>query len=127
MQPTGSPGKRKARVDAILKDGIDPHVHSGPSMAPRALDHLDLVLQMSEAGFAAVVTKDHDYAGVATAALIKPRARRRCGADQFDPRHRRSQKYLRRHRCDPGRRVERDSWFPGRGYSSDPAFRQRRD
>jgi hypothetical protein len=71
MQPTGSPGKRKARVDAILKDGIDPHVHSGPSMAPRALDHLDLVLQMSEAGFAAVVTKDHDYAGVATAALIK--------------------------------------------------------
>jgi len=63
--------ERKARVDAILKDGIDPHVHSGPSIAPRALDHLDLVRQMSDAGFAAVVTKDHDYAGVATAALIK--------------------------------------------------------
>jgi hypothetical protein len=62
---------REARIDAILKDGIDPHVHSGPSIAPRALDHLDLVREMSEAGFAAVVTKDHDYAGVATAALIK--------------------------------------------------------
>jgi hypothetical protein len=61
---------RKARVDAVLKGAIDPHVHSGPSIAPRALDHLDLVRQMSEAGFAAVVTKDHDYAGVATAALI---------------------------------------------------------
>src|SRR5436190_7507127 len=64
------PGDRKSRIDAILKDAIDPHVHSGPSIAPRALDHLDLVREMSEAGFAAVVTKDHDYAGVATAALI---------------------------------------------------------
>jgi hypothetical protein len=64
-------GERKARIDAILKGGIDPHVHSGPSIAPRSLDHLELVRQMSEAEFAAVVTKDHDYAGVATAALIQ--------------------------------------------------------
>jgi hypothetical protein len=64
-------GERKAWIDAILKGGIDPHVHSGPSIAPRALDHLELVRQMSEAEFAAVVTKDHDYAGVATAALIQ--------------------------------------------------------
>jgi hypothetical protein len=62
---------RKARVAAILKGSIDPHVHSGPSIAPRALDHLDLVRQLSEARFAAGVTKDHDYAGVATAALIR--------------------------------------------------------
>jgi Family of unknown function (DUF6282) len=69
-QTTVSTRDKKARVDAILNGAIDPHVHSGPSIAPRALDHLDLVRQMSEAGFAAVVTKDHDYAGVATAALI---------------------------------------------------------
>ena len=62
--------KKRQRIDAILRGAIDPHVHSGPSIAPRALDHLDLVREMSEAGFAAVVTKDHDYAGVATAALI---------------------------------------------------------
>jgi hypothetical protein len=61
---------REARIDAILQGAIDPHVHSGPSIAPRGIDHLDLVRQLSEAGFAAVVTKDHDYAGVATAALI---------------------------------------------------------
>lgn len=61
---------RKSRVADILKGGVDPHVHSGPSIAQRSLDHLELVRQMSEAGFAAVVTKDHDYAGVATAALI---------------------------------------------------------
>jgi hypothetical protein len=61
----------KARIDAILKDAIDPHVHSGPSIAARAIDHLELVREMSGAGFAAVVTKDHDYAGVATAQLIR--------------------------------------------------------
>ncbi|WP_454815646.1 DUF6282 family protein [Labrys neptuniae] len=66
---TGSTGDTQ-RIDALLKDAIDPHVHSGPSIAPRGLDHLELARQMSEAGFAAVVTKDHDYAGVATAALI---------------------------------------------------------
>ncbi len=63
--------KNKARIDAILKGAIDPHVHSGPSIAARAVDHLDLVREMSSAGFVAVVTKDHDYAGVATAELIR--------------------------------------------------------
>ena len=62
---------KEARIDAILKGAIDPHVHSGPSIAARALDHLELVREMSAAGFAAVVTKDHDYAGVATAELIR--------------------------------------------------------
>ena len=58
------------RIDNLLKGAIDPHVHSGPSIAPRAIDHLELVMEASAAGFAAVVTKDHDYSGVMTAALI---------------------------------------------------------
>jgi hypothetical protein len=61
---------RKSRIDKILQNAIDPHVHSGPSIAKRSLDHLELVQQLSEAGFDAVVTKDHDYAGVATGQLI---------------------------------------------------------
>jgi hypothetical protein len=61
---------REVRIDKILQGAVDPHVHSGPSIAPRGVDHLDLVRQLSDAGFAAVVTKDHDYAGVATAQLI---------------------------------------------------------
>lgn len=60
----------EARIDRLLIGAIDPHVHSGPSIAARALDHLALARQMSEAGFAAVITKDHDYAGVMTAALV---------------------------------------------------------
>lgn len=59
------------RVDALLKGAIDPHVHSGPSIAARGIDHVTLLRQASEVGFAAVVTKDHDYSGVMTAELIR--------------------------------------------------------
>jgi hypothetical protein len=59
------------RIDALLHGAIDPHVHSGPSIAPRGLDHVELLQQASAAGFAAVVTKDHDYSSVMTAALIR--------------------------------------------------------
>ncbi|WP_246777353.1 DUF6282 family protein [Microvirga sp. VF16] len=58
------------RIADLLQGAIDPHVHSGPSIAPRGVDHLELLEQYSAAGVAAVVTKDHDYSGVMTAALI---------------------------------------------------------
>lgn len=60
-----------ARIGEILKGGVDPHVHSGPSIAPRGIDHLELVKEMSAAGMAAVVTKDHDYSGVMCTQLIR--------------------------------------------------------
>ena len=59
-----------ARVERLLRGAIDPHVHSGPSIAPRGIDHLELAREASAAGFAAIITKDHDYSGVMTAALI---------------------------------------------------------
>jgi len=59
------------RIDRLLQGAIDPHVHSGPSIAPRGLDHVELLRQASAAGFAAVVTKDHDYSSVMTASLIR--------------------------------------------------------
>lgn len=59
------------RIDDLLVGAIDPHVHSGPSIALRGIDHVELLQQASKAGFAAVVTKDHDYSGVMTAALIR--------------------------------------------------------
>jgi hypothetical protein len=58
------------RIADLLRGAIDPHVHSGPSIAPRGVDHLELLEEYSAAGVAAVVTKDHDYSGVMTAALI---------------------------------------------------------
>lgn len=70
MIGTGSTKTVEQRIDALLVGAIDPHVHSGPSIAVRGVDHLELVQEASKAGFAAVVTKDHDYSGVMTAALI---------------------------------------------------------
>ena len=61
----------EARIDRLLQGAIDPHVHSGPSIAKRGIDHLELLRQAAAAGFAAVVTKDHDYSGVATAELVR--------------------------------------------------------
>lgn len=70
LQDAERPPATDARIAALLVGAIDPHVHSGPSIAPRALDHLELAREYAAAGVAAVVTKDHDYSGVMTAALI---------------------------------------------------------
>ena len=67
----GSSAGAKHRVDEILVGAVDPHVHSGPSIAPRAVDHLELARQLSGAGFRAAVTKDHDYSGVMTAEMVR--------------------------------------------------------
>lgn len=69
--PGPADAKIEQRIDALLKGAIDPHVHSGPSIAPRAIDHVELLREASQAGYAAVVTKDHDYSSVMTTALIR--------------------------------------------------------
>ena len=61
---------REQQIRDLLRGTIDPHIHSGPSIAPRSLDHIELLKEASSAGMAAVVTKDHDYSGVVTANLI---------------------------------------------------------
>lgn len=60
----------EARIAALLVGVVDSHVHTGPSIATRALDHLEYAEDASKAGFAAIVTKDHDYSGVMTAWMI---------------------------------------------------------
>ena len=63
--------EQAARIADILKGAVDPHVHSGPSIAPRAVDHLELARIYSDNGFASVVTKDHDYSGVICARMLQ--------------------------------------------------------
>lgn len=58
-------------IDALLVGAIDPHVHTGPSIASRCLDHLEYARDCDKAGFAAIVTKDHDYSGVMNAWMIR--------------------------------------------------------
>lgn len=51
----------EARVDALMRGAVDLHCHSGPSVMPRYLDHLEAMKEASEAGLKAVLLKDHYY------------------------------------------------------------------
>lgn len=48
-------------VDALLKGAVDLHCHSGPSIMERKLDHMEEIRDAEEAGFHAVLFKDHFY------------------------------------------------------------------
>ncbi len=46
-------------IDTLLKGVVDLHVHSGPGMIPRKLDHYEATRQALGAGIRALVLKDH--------------------------------------------------------------------
>jgi Family of unknown function (DUF6282) len=48
-------------VARLLDGAIDLHCHSGPSVMPRCVDHLEAMQEASEAGFKALLLKDHYY------------------------------------------------------------------
>jgi len=51
----------EARIDALLVGAIDMHCHSGPSVMPRCLDHIEAAEEASGAGMRALLFKDHFY------------------------------------------------------------------
>ena len=62
---------RAAEVAELLKGAIDLHCHSGPAAMPRILDHHEAMLDAAEAGFRAVLYKDHFYLGVAHSVMLE--------------------------------------------------------
>jgi hypothetical protein len=62
---------REAKVAELLVGAIDLHCHSGPAAMPRILDHHEAMLDAAEAGFRAVLYKDHFYLGVAHAIMLE--------------------------------------------------------
>jgi len=46
------------QVERIIKDSIDLHVHSGPGLIPRSLDHAQAAQDALKAGLRALVVKD---------------------------------------------------------------------
>ena len=62
----------KSRVDNLMKGSLDLHVHSGPSVMARKLDHLGAVKEASKAGQRAILIKDHYYSGAPLVNLLKP-------------------------------------------------------
>lgn len=58
------------RVNALLVGAIDMHCHSGPSVMPRGLDHIEAVHEASAAGMRALLFKDHFYSATPITELL---------------------------------------------------------
>lgn len=58
------------RVDALLVGAIDMHCHSGPSVMPRMIDHIEALEEASAAGMKALLFKDHFYSATPVTALL---------------------------------------------------------
>jgi len=61
------------RVEALIKGAIDIHCHSGPSVMPRCLDHIDALEEASSVGMRALLFKDHYYSATPITELLKGR------------------------------------------------------
>jgi len=59
------------RISALLEGAIDLHCHSGPSVMPRRLNHVDAIREADEAGLRAILFKDHYYSVTPTVALLE--------------------------------------------------------
>lgn len=62
---------RAEQIEHLLAGAIDLHCHSGPAAMPRILDHHEALLDAAEAGFKAVVYKDHYYPGMSHAMMLE--------------------------------------------------------
>lgn len=58
------------RIDALMKGAVDLHIHSGPSLHPRKLDHIAAVREADAQGMAAILLKDHYYPTMPVTRLI---------------------------------------------------------
>jgi hypothetical protein len=58
-------------VADILRGAVDLHCHSGPSVMPRSLNHVQAIREAQEAGMHAVLFKDHYYSVTPLAKLLE--------------------------------------------------------
>tara|TARA_B110000438_G_scaffold35185_1_gene34922 strand:- start:4311 stop:5237 length:927 start_codon:yes stop_codon:yes gene_type:complete len=53
--------ERKVLIERLLKGSVDLHCHSGPSVMPRSIDHIEAAKEASAVGMKALLFKDHYY------------------------------------------------------------------
>ena len=58
------------RIDVLLVGAVDMHCHSGPSVMPRMIDHIEALKEASAAGMKALLFKDHFYSATPVTALL---------------------------------------------------------
>lgn len=62
---------RAAEVAELLVGAVDLHCHSGPAAMPRILGHTEAFRMAEDAGFKALLYKDHYYVGMPHCAVLK--------------------------------------------------------
>jgi hypothetical protein len=67
---TASDPAMAERIDSLLVGAIDLHCHSGPSVMPRMIDHIEALEEASAAGMRALLFKDHFYSATPVTALL---------------------------------------------------------
>ena len=71
--PTTQP-KFSERATRLLVGAVDLHIHSGPSLHPRKIDHLAALREADTAGMKAILLKDHYYPTMPIATLLNDNA-----------------------------------------------------
>lgn len=71
-RPSSNSGSNanEADIDRLLAGAVDLHCHSGPSVMPRCIDHIAAMKDAAEAGFRAVLIKDHYYSATPVTELL---------------------------------------------------------
>jgi hypothetical protein len=62
---------REETIGKLLVGAIDLHCHSGPSVMPRRLNHVEAIREAEAAGLRAILFKDHYYSVAPVAELLK--------------------------------------------------------
>lgn len=70
---TSTTSDRDAITSRLLKGSVDLHCHSGPSIMPRDIDHIQALEEASEVGMKAILIKDHYYSATPITALLNKR------------------------------------------------------
>ena len=60
----------QARIESLIKGAVDLHIHSGPSLHQRKIDHIEALRAADEAGMRAILLKDHYYPTMPIATLL---------------------------------------------------------
>lgn len=58
------------RISRLLVGAVDMHCHSGPSVMPRSLHHIEALTEAAEAGFRGMLIKDHYYSATPITELL---------------------------------------------------------
>jgi hypothetical protein len=61
LNPETIDAELEDRISRLLVGAVDMHCHSGPSVMPRDLSHIEAMQEAADAGFRAMLIKDHYY------------------------------------------------------------------